>query len=202
VAISRAIALCCGVLLIVAGAGRAASASDTLRCGNRLVSIGDNKAEVLIKCGAPAWKDDWTERHIININTPGELRVSVDRERWIYDLGHNSFLRFLLFENGRLVKISTGDYGFNGRHPSAKQCEGGNLQTGISQYEILQRCGQPAFKDSREEEVLTAVDKNSSDMVVKRIDEWTYNFGPHKFMRILKFENGELVKVETGDRGF
>ena len=199
---SRVFAVCVSLLLLMAVAGHTAAAgSDTLRCGNRLVSVGDNKAEVLIKCGPPTWKDAWTERHISNIDTPGELRVSVDRERWVYNLGHHSFLRFLLFKNGRLVKITTGDYGFDGT-PSTKQCDSGELQPGISQYEILQRCGEPAFKDSREEEVLTAVDAHTSNVTVKHIDEWTYNFGPNKFLRILKFENGELVEVETGDRGF
>ncbi len=189
------------MLLAVVALPVAMGSTDTLRCGNRLVSVGDNKAEVLIKCGAPAWKDTWTDKLISNVNTPGELRVNVERERWVYDLGHHSFLRFLLFENGRLARITTGDYGFAGT-PSAKRCDSGELQTGMSQYEIQQRCGEPVFKDSREEERLTAVDEHDSQLTVTRIDEWTYNFGPNRFLRILTFENGELVKVETGDRGF
>ena len=100
------------------------------------------------------------------------------------------------------MKISTGDYGYDGARPSAKLCDSGEMQVGITQYEILQRCGEPAFKDSRQEEQLTSVDENTNRLTVKRIDEWTYNFGPNKFLRILKFENGELVEVETGDRGF
>lgn len=200
---SAAIAACLGLLFLVAFAGSAEAAeSGTLRCGNRLVSMGDNKAEVLIKCGAPAWKDAWTEKLINNVNTPGELRVNIDRERWVYNFGHHSFLRFLLFRNGRLVKITTGDYGYDGNRPSVTQCDSGELRVGTSQYEILQRCGEPAFKDSREEELLSAVDEHNNRLTVKRIDEWTYNFGPNKFLRILKFENGELVNVETGDRGF
>jgi len=199
---SAAMAACLGAVFLAAAGGGVAAASDTLRCGNRLVSVGDNKAEVLIKCGAPAWKDTWTERLINNVNTPGELRVNIDRERWVYNFGRHSFLRFLLFQNGRLVKIDTGDYGYDGNRPSISQCDSGELRTGISQYEILQRCGEPAFKDSREEELLTAVDEHDNRLIVKRIDEWTYNFGPNKFLRILKFENGVLVDVETGDRGF
>lgn len=176
--------------------------SDTLRCGNRLVSVGNNKAEVLIKCGSPAWKDAWTDVVINNVNTVNALRVNVDRERWIYNFGRNSFLRILLFENGRLVKITTGDYGYNASHPSARSCDSGEMQTGVTQYEILQRCGEPAFKDSRQEEQLTSIDEHNNRLSIKRIDEWTYNFGPNKFLRILKFENGRLVEVKTGDRGF
>ena len=201
--LSRFIACCGAFLVLVAVDGIAlASASDTLRCGNRLVSVGDNKAEVLIKCGSPAWKDDWTDQIITNPNSVDASRLSIDRERWVYNFGHNSFLRFLLFENGRLVHIATGSYGYDGGHPSVKLCDSAEIQTGISQYEILQRCGEPAFKDTRQEEQLTSVDKNTNRLTTKRIDEWTYNFGPNKFLRILKFENGRLVGIETGDRGF
>jgi len=197
------LAYCCAFLILIAVAGTASAApSDTLRCGNRLVSVGDNKAEVLIKCGSPAWKDDWTDQIITNPNSVDASRLSIDRERWVYNFGHNSFLRFLLFENGRLVNIATGGYGYDGGHPSGRLCDSAEIQTGISQYEILQRCGEPAFKDTRQEEQFTSVDKNTNRLITKRIDEWTYNFGPNRFLRILKFENGRLVDVETGDRGF
>lgn len=176
-------------------------ASESMRCGNRLVSLGDNKAEVLIKCGTPAWKDAWTDEIINGVNTPTSVRITTDRERWVYNFGHNKFLRFLSFENGRLAKITTGDYGFN-NSSSAKNCDDIKMRIGISQYEILKQCGEPAFKDTRREEQLITQDQETSKMVIKRIDEWTYNFGPNKFLRILKFENGNLVDVETGDRGF
>ena len=189
-------------LIAVSSVPASAVASDTLRCGNRLVSVGNNKAEVLIKCGSPAWQDVWTDETITNVNTADALRVSVDRERWVYNFGRKSFLRFLLFENGRLINIATGDYGYDANNPSAALCDSSKIQTGISQYEILQRCGEPAFKDSRKVEQLSTMDEHSSRLTIKRVDEWTYNFGPNKFLRILKFENGQLVNVETGDRGF
>ena len=34
------------------------------------------------------------------------------------------------------------------------------------------------------------------------IEEWTYNFGPTKFIRYLQFEDGRLVNITTGDYGF
>jgi hypothetical protein len=108
----------------------------------------------------------------------------------------------LLFENGRLIDISTGGYGFNKTRPAGKSCSPDDIKRDITQYEILQRCGEPLFRDSRNEERLTAVDKYTNRLVIMRIDEWTYNFGPDQFLRILKYENGKLVKIETGDRGF
>jgi len=193
---------CIMLVLALLSETASASSSGTFRCGSNLVSVGNTKAEVLIKCGAPDWKDDWTSEVINNVNTADELRVSIDRERWLYNLGPNSFLRFLLFENGRLIKISTGGYGYDKKHPSIKPCDGDEIKIGLSQYEILQRCGQPFFKDTRREERLHNVDDQTKRLVINRVDEWTYNFGPNRFLRILKFENGELVDIETGDRGF
>ena len=34
------------------------------------------------------------------------------------------------------------------------------------------------------------------------IEEWTYNFGPERFIRTLIFENDELSSIETGGYGF
>jgi len=184
------------LFLILSIATVSASASNNVRCGNDLVSLGNTKVEVVIKCGMPAWKDAWRNEIVNNVNTADELRVSVDRERWIYNFGPNSFLRYLLFENGRLIDISTGGYGYVEKHPSIKPCDGDEIKRDLTQYDVLQRCGEPFFKDTRMEERLTNQDNNS------RIDEWTYNFGPTHFLRILRFENGKLIDIETGDRGF
>lgn len=197
------IAMLCGMICFgVSSKTVLASTSDTLRCGNKLVSVGDTKAEVIIKCGAPSWRDDWTDEIINNVNTADELRVSIDRERWVYNFGPNSFLQFLLFENGKLISISSGDYGFDERHPSIKPCDGDEISKGLTQYEVLQRCGEPFFKDTRQEEQLRNVDRHTKRLTINRVDEWTYNFGPTRFLRILKFENGKLTDIETGDRGF
>lgn len=36
----------------------------------------------------------------------------VEIEEWTYNLGSTRFIRYLIFENGVLVDIITGDYGF------------------------------------------------------------------------------------------
>ena len=122
------IAVCCLLLLMAAGGTASAAESNTLRCGKRLVSLGDNKAEVLIKCGEPAWKDAWTDQLITDVNTVNALRVSIDRECWVYNFGHHSFLRFLLFENGRLIKVTTGDYGYDdAKGDTFRRCKSSRL---------------------------------------------------------------------------
>ena len=34
------------------------------------------------------------------------------------------------------------------------------------------------------------------------IEEWTYNFGPRRFLRFIKFKNGKVISIEEGDYGF
>lgn len=178
-----------------------AAASEGMKCGTRLVSIGDNKAEVFVKCGAPVWQDEWEDVLIEHRKDLGDQFVTTSRERWTYNFGANSFLRFLLFENGHLVEISTGERGYD-EHQTPEPCELGRFHLGLAQYELLQQCGPPFLKDSRQENREFLLEKGIKRRVLTQIDEWTYNLGPDQFLRILTFENGKLVDVRTGDRGF
>ena len=107
------------------------SYADSMRCGNKLVSNGDTKAEVLIKCGEPLTRDtiairedtDYAElaiqypllykRGLIK-NKDGavigrETTVSQSIDQWTYHLGQGKFLRILYFVGGELAAIEDGD---------------------------------------------------------------------------------------------
>jgi hypothetical protein len=79
--------------------GMVASASG-FYCGNRVVSPGDSKLQVLQNCGPPALEE--TAR----IDTDGDRLVPV--EIWYYDLGSGRLPRILTFRQGRLIKITVG----------------------------------------------------------------------------------------------
>jgi hypothetical protein len=99
------------------------SASD-FRCGSHIISPGDRKFDVLRKCGNP---DNVEVREEVRIKRdlgaqlflPGEEppgfvfpRELVTVEEWEYNLGPQRLIRYLTFENSRLIKITTGDYGY------------------------------------------------------------------------------------------
>jgi hypothetical protein len=46
------------------------------------------------------------------------------------------------------------------------------------------------------------VDEGDSKKEKVKIEEWTYNPGPTDFIRYLRFENGILTNISTGDKGF
>ncbi len=190
------------VLLILTVLYSSSSVADSMRCGTRLVTTNDTKAEVLIRCGTPDWRDQWSEKFIEDFAGLHERRISVERERWIYNFGPQKFLRFLVFKNGRLMTISTGSHGYRKDSRLPVHCDTDILDTGLSQYEVLQRCGEPFFRDSRTEEVFDSISRGSRRLVERRIDEWTYNLGPTRFMRILTFNNGRLEEIVSGSKGF
>jgi hypothetical protein len=78
-------------------------ADDGLQCGNRLITVGDLKSEVLFVCGSPLTR----EQHL-EIRRVGSSVVTVNVDVWTYDPGAGSFLRVLTFEDGRLVEILAG----------------------------------------------------------------------------------------------
>ena len=74
------------------------SAAYGFRCGTNLVSVGDNKLQVLQKCGEPTYKE--------LIKTDGFIV-----EKWYYDCGSLRFIQTLTFAGGFLQTIEEGDYG-------------------------------------------------------------------------------------------
>jgi len=167
------------------------------RCGQKLVLTGNSKAEVFRKCGEPSWRE-YSESEFWPGNSPFAI-AKVTREQWIYNRGPRTLIRYLNFENGTLVSINLGDYGFNANYPT-KPCRPDELQLRNSKTEIMFKCGTPYFKDSREEYRVDNV-KGAKRRTTIRVDEWTYDFGPTRFLRILTFENGRLVNIRHGERG-
>ncbi len=98
------------VLWLVAGtpALEAQDSIPSLRCGTRLVLIGELKIDVLAKCGPPLYEQMVGERII---RTPRGYDKKVVEE-WIYSFGPTDFVHTLRFEGGRLVAIIRGERGY------------------------------------------------------------------------------------------
>lgn len=87
----RALLIClCSVSLI--------SQADTLRCGSKLVSIGDRKFEVWEKCGEPRYLDE------AGYTISGYERRELSIQEWVYG-PDNGMFSILTFEGNRLVRI-------------------------------------------------------------------------------------------------
>ena len=97
-----------------------------LRCGVRLISVGDPKSKVLHYCGDPAYVEAWEEERIYKYHykpshnyghendylEPRYVKYHVIVEEWTYNHGRHRFMDYVRFENGRVRKIISGDYGY------------------------------------------------------------------------------------------
>ena len=104
------LALGCGIVLGVV------SPALGLTCNGRIVSEGQTSWQVMALCGEPTYTeenvstvprwlyDETLRRYILS---PFYVR----KIRWIYDFGANRLVYILTFEENRLVRIETGDYG-------------------------------------------------------------------------------------------
>jgi hypothetical protein len=84
------------------------------------------------------------------------------------------------------------------------RCGNKLVATGDTLYDVRGRCGEPAFATRRVEYRTVsgfAPGVSASRTLEVVIDEWTYDFGPRKFVQHLIFEQGYLVFVVAGRRG-
>ena len=93
------------------------STAYALRCGNRLVSVGDTKTELLRHCGKPVEVYHRKEHQPVRIYDKhnDHYRIRYDLiylEEWIYNFGANRFMRSILFKHGRIHKIESLGYGY------------------------------------------------------------------------------------------
>jgi hypothetical protein len=88
------------------------------------------------------------------------------------------------------------------------RCGSDLVSDGASKADVLLKCGEPMLKETRTEyegvkqkHHGTQTDVTTERVVQKTIDEWTYNFGSHRFIQVVVFENGKLVDVRSGTYG-
>ncbi|GAC1629056.1 MAG: hypothetical protein NVS9B10_19700 [Nevskia sp.] len=180
-----------------------AQAADSLRCGSRIVSVEAILPAVLAACGEPAYRDVW------RYYDDSYARYVGDTEVWTYNFGPNQLLRILRFRDGRLNAIETDGYGF--RAPGNGRCAPTAIIGGLSKYRLVSACGEPATKralgylvpDRRR-----GFDRDGGELSrgfrlqPSYREEWTYNFGARYLLRRVMLENGRVVDVEDGERGY
>lgn len=174
----------------------------SMRCANQIVTNGDTKADVRLKCGEPVSQSEHQEQLREGIDQEREVRTTFVFNDWVYNFGPDQFMQIVTFKNGRVVEIRSGSHGYAARG-SVDMCRDGQLlNTGDTAAEVELKCGAPVNRETRDDTVIDKLDTRSSLRRTIAIDEWTYNFGPKKLILNLRFENGRLVKTETGGYGY
>jgi len=84
----------------------------------------------------------------------------------------------------------------------ALDCSGGIISAGDSRFDLLKKCGEPDFKDSHDEEFFESFSRGVGRKIIITVEEWTYNFGPSQFMRIVVLKNGKVADIREGNYGY
>jgi hypothetical protein len=110
------------VLLLLASAflPNPAIADDTMRCGTRIVSVGDGKDRVRSLCGEPTsvafvgtiGRRSYPDYDPYDYSYVGPAWVELPVEVWTYNFGSTKLLRKLRFVGDELVEIRTDGHGY------------------------------------------------------------------------------------------
>jgi hypothetical protein len=88
----------------------------------------------------------------------------------------------------------------------ALRCGNALVSEGDHKLEVHKKCGKPIYVEKwlDQNSTRTRSKRGLRDKVYKsvEIESWTYNFGPHRFMQLLRFENGILKEIRDLERGF
>jgi hypothetical protein len=177
--------------------------AESVECSRGTVFIDDSRADVLRKCSEPAWTESHQEEKVERLDSATKLKQFINVEEWTYNFGPSRFMRIITLENGKVTNIRTGDYGYiKDEKPPQSGFSDRILSIGESTGEVIAKWGEPTWRDTRQEELKEQLPDKTFRMITITIDEWTYNLGPSRFMRILTFKNGKLTDIKTGDYGY
>ncbi len=201
------------ILAALVVCGGVARADGSLRCGNRLVSVGDARIDLLGRCGEPSLRERRVDERWEGV-TDGAVgqgrRVTTVVEEWTYDLGPQSFAQVVTLSNGRIVRIERLGYGYadGGPRPARiprTRCDPGFVHEGDARLDVLARCGEPAVVDAWDETrdaFATGAGLARAETVSIRVEVWTYDLGPNQLVRFVRMENGRVTAISTGTYGY
>jgi hypothetical protein len=189
------------IVLLSAPFGSAHAA--TLDCEGGIISAGDSRMDLLMKCGEPDGKESHDEELVDRPDLGTRRKLFIAVEEWTYNFGPAKFMRIVTLKNGTVSNIHSGKYGYSkDTKPEQRECGEQIVTIGDSKSEVIAKCGEPAGKDFQQEELKKKLDSGQERSVFVTIEEWTYNLGPNRFVRILIFRNGKLTEIKTGGYGY
>jgi len=86
---------------------------------------------------------------------------------------------------------------------AALRCGSNLVTSGDHKLEVLHKCGPPALKEYRGFRYVYSPHhvQGAQSLIGADIEEWTYNFGPRRFMRQVRFANSKVIRVISLDYG-
>lgn len=165
-----------------------------LRCGNRITQSGDHVLQVREICGDPFWVDRYAQLDVRGEGSVLEQRNERIVEVWYYNFGAGRLMQQVVFLDDRLQRENTLGYGFD-RLP--KSCNPDRLPMGLSNGEIVARCGAPLYQRDYYAETIERDAYGNAQVRPQRREEWTYRAGSSRRQKLLQIVDGQLVDIQT-----
>lgn len=177
------------LLVLVAVAGPA----QALRCGNRLVTVGDFDVQVLARCGEPYWVHSRSNLLVAGIDSPLQWRQEQVVQDWYYNFGPRHLVRRLRFVDDQLVAIDSAGYG---ARQIGGDCSDIALSRGASTGEVFLRCGAPAARSQRYQDIVRYDGVGNAIVQPVLREQWRYHLPGSRYLRLAIFHDGQLDRVE------
>jgi hypothetical protein len=177
--------------------GAFALPAHALRCGTRVVDEGDRDFAVRERCGEPYYTEQSYALTVRGANSTHEVQDETVYDVWYYNFGPQRLLVRLLFRDGRLAREETLGYGVN---DIGSDCNLDGLSAGTPAGEIVARCGTPASRSTRQRTEVRRDGRGNERFTQVRLEEWVYDIGRNRLMRVLTLENGRLREVNSESR--
>ncbi|MBS7458606.1 DUF2845 domain-containing protein [Coralloluteibacterium stylophorae] len=168
--------------------------AQSLRCGNRAVSAGQDAYEVRRACGEPATIVNRSELEVRNEWGPSETRRERRIEEWIYDRGAGGMVDRLTFVDNRLTRVEALAHGTGG---AGQACGDASFTRGIDEAVLLARCGEPVQRTPLYGETVTRTADGTATHVPLRREEWIYERGGGRLPLRVLLVDGRIERTET-----
>ncbi len=183
-----------GLLTLGAFALLVSMPASALRCGSRVVDRGALDVQVLSRCGDPYWRSPRGEFFIRGENGPIEQRFERRIEDWYYNFGASRLVVRLRFIDGVLEAEETLGYG----QPSVGgRCTAAALQRGLSEGELVLRCGTPLRRRSTYVDQIIRDGFGQARVQPRPREEWLLRRNDSRFLARVMLSDGRVESVEA-----
>lgn len=174
----------------------AAAPAHALRCGERLVNVGDLDVQVRDRCGDPYWTEDRYELLVSGAHSVFENQREVQYTAWYYNFGANRLLVRFVFRDGRLFSEETLGRGVDSLGDS---CSSVKFSRGSTSGELVAYCGEPISRRDMVDENIRRYGQGYERRREVHREEWIYDLGG-RFLYVLTLLNGRIDNIQTTAR--
>ena len=167
-----------------------------LRCGTRIVTEGTQDFQVRERCGEPFYADVYVATEVFGAYGPVQHYHDVQYDVWYYNFGPHNLMRRFVFRDGVLLREETLGYGVD---QIGSDCNPNRDYRGVSVGELVARCGEPASRRTYYDAIERAVPGYARYRDVRR-EDWIYDFGEDRFLRLLRLVDGRVQDIESIER--